>query len=61
MADNNVKIVDEAARLHREKGIEVTSVANAMRATGITHGGFYRHFARKMNLLPLLLIRHLII
>ena len=47
MAANNAKIVDEAARLFREQGIEATSVADVMEAAGLTHGGFYRHFASK--------------
>lgn len=50
MAGNNAKIVDEAARLFREKGIEATSVADVMGAAGLTHGGFYRHFSSKDEL-----------
>ena len=50
MAENNEKIVDEAARLFREKGIEPTSVAEVMGAAGLTHGGFYRHFNSKDEL-----------
>mgnify|MGYP001945050283 CR=1 FL=1 len=50
MAKNNAKIVSEAARLYREKGIESTSVADVMKAAGLTHGGFYRHFESKEDL-----------
>lgn len=50
MAANNEKIVTEAARLFREKGIEATSVADVMGAAGLTHGGFYRHFRSKDEL-----------
>lgn len=50
MASNNAKIVDEASRLFREKGIEATSVADVMGAAGLTHGGFYRHFSSKDGL-----------
>jgi len=50
MTENNLKIVDEAARLFREKGIEATSVADVMGAAGLTHGGFYRHFSSKDDL-----------
>ena len=50
MAGNNAKIVDEAARLFREKGIGATSVADVMGAAGLTHGGFYRHFSSKDEL-----------
>lgn len=31
----------------REKGVEATSVADVMADAGLTHGGFYRHFASK--------------
>lgn len=41
------RIVTEAARLFRERGIEQVSVANVMAAAGMTHGGFYVHFANK--------------
>ncbi len=50
MAKNNSKIIGEAARLFREKGIEDTSVADVMGAAGLTHGGFYRHFQSKDEL-----------
>jgi TetR/AcrR family transcriptional repressor of nem operon len=41
------RIVDGAARLMRERGIEATSVADVMNEAGLTHGGFYRHFDGK--------------
>jgi TetR/AcrR family transcriptional repressor of nem operon len=41
------KIVASAARLLRERGIDSTSVADVMTDVGLTHGGFYRHFATK--------------
>jgi TetR/AcrR family transcriptional repressor of nem operon len=44
------RILDAAARLFRERGIEATSVADVMKAAGMTHGGFYRHFASKDDL-----------
>ena len=44
------KILDAAARLTRERGAEATSVADIMAAAGLTHGGFYRHFAGKKEL-----------
>ena len=50
MEANNARIVTEAARIIREKGIEATSVAEVMAAAGLTHGGFYRHFASKEEL-----------
>lgn len=50
MAKNNAKIIVQAARLFREKGIEATSVAEVMGAADLTHGGFYRHFKSKDEL-----------
>ncbi|MDU8945981.1 TetR/AcrR family transcriptional regulator [Ovoidimarina sediminis] len=44
------RILDAAARLFRENGIEGTSVADVMNAAGMTHGGFYRHFGSKEEL-----------
>lgn len=47
MASNNRKIIDNAAALFRQQGIDATSVAQVMEAAGLTHGGFYRHFESK--------------
>ena len=44
------RILDAAALMFRERGIEATSVADIMKAAGMTHGGFYRHFASKEEL-----------
>ena len=44
------KILDAAARLFRQKGIDATSVSDVMSAAGLTHGGFYRHFSSKDDL-----------
>jgi TetR/AcrR family transcriptional repressor of nem operon len=44
------RIVEGAARLFRERGVRATSVADAMNAAGLTHGGFYRHFRTKDDL-----------
>lgn len=46
-AQTRAQIVTVAARLFREKGIAGTGVADVMKAAGLTHGGFYRHFASK--------------
>lgn len=45
------RIVDGAARLIRERGVAGTSVAEVMGEAGLTHGGFYRHFGGKDELL----------
>ena len=44
------RILREAARLFRERGVESTSVADVMKAAGLTHGGFYKHFPSKQAL-----------
>lgn len=46
-ADNRQAILDAAARLFRERGIQGVGVAEIMAAAGFTHGGFYGHFASK--------------
>ena len=44
------RIIDSAARLIRERGVEGTAVADVMKDAGMTIGGFYRHFASKDEL-----------
>lgn len=50
MERSHDRIVGEAARLFRKSGIEQTGVKDVMSAAGMTHGGFYRHFASKDEL-----------
>lgn len=45
------RIVDEASRQFREKGVEATSIADIMGALDMTVGGFYKHFDSKSALL----------
>ncbi|MBO9433601.1 TetR/AcrR family transcriptional regulator [Ruegeria sp. R13_0] len=45
------RILDAAAQLFRERGVEATSVADVMKTAGMTHGGFYRHFDSKEDLI----------
>ena len=49
-AETRRRIVDIAARAFRTQGIEATGVAEVMAAAGLTHGGFYRHFGSKEEL-----------
>ena len=49
-AAKHERIVREASRLFRERGFENVSVADVMRAAGLTHGAFYAHFASKEEL-----------
>jgi TetR/AcrR family transcriptional repressor of nem operon len=50
MAEHRERILDAAARLFRERGVEAISIAEVMQRAGLTHGGFYRHFASKDDL-----------
>ncbi|MBE7201890.1 MAG: TetR family transcriptional regulator [Parafilimonas terrae] len=49
-AASRVRIVEAASRLLRERGIGATSIADVMAAAGMTHGGFYKHFRSKEDL-----------
>jgi TetR/AcrR family transcriptional repressor of nem operon len=40
-----------AARLFRERGFDGIGVADLMKSAGLTHGGFYGHFASKEDLM----------
>lgn len=46
-AKHRAAIVAEAANLFRERGFDGVGVAEIMQAAGLTHGGFYGHFASK--------------
>jgi TetR/AcrR family transcriptional repressor of nem operon len=48
--ENRQRVVAVAARMFREKGTAV-SVADVMEAAGLTHGGFYKQFASKEDLI----------
>jgi TetR/AcrR family transcriptional repressor of nem operon len=48
---NRERIVEAAARRFRERGFEGIGVADLMREVGLTHGGFYGHFASKEELM----------
>ena len=45
------RIVDAAARAIRRSGYNGTGVADIMKAAGLTHGGFYSHFASREAML----------
>src|SRR5215475_11816033 len=45
------KIVKDAARRVRAEGLTGAAVGAVMRDTGLTHGGFYKHFGSKDELL----------
>ena len=45
------KILKDAAQRVRTEGLNGAAVAAVMRDTGLTHGGFYKHFGSKDDLL----------
>jgi len=47
MALNRQRLLDIASRRFRERGFDGVSVAEVMQEAGLTHGGFYGHFASK--------------
>ena len=49
-AKNRQRILDVAGRLFRQKGFEGIGVDGIMEEAGLTHGGFYGHFASKADL-----------
>lgn len=48
---NRARIVETAAALFRERGYDGVGVADLMAAAGFTHGGFYKHFRSKADLI----------
>lgn len=50
MRENRERILDAAAMMFRERGFDGVGVADLMKAVGLTHGGFYGHFASKDDL-----------
>ena len=47
MDRHHAEIIEAASRMLRARGIQGLSVVDLMQAVGLTHGGFYRHFASK--------------
>jgi TetR/AcrR family transcriptional repressor of nem operon len=50
-ARTHERIVELASARIREKGIEGPGVAEIMQAAGLTHGGFYKHFGSRDDLI----------
>lgn len=48
---NRTHIVRTASALFREHGFDGVGVADLMTAAGFTHGGFYKHFGSKVDLM----------
>ncbi|BAX63723.1 TetR/AcrR family transcriptional regulator [Burkholderia stabilis] len=48
---NRAQVVETASELFRERGYDGVGVADLMAAAGFTHGGFYRQFGSKTDLM----------
>lgn len=48
--ESREQVIATAARLLRERGFDGIGLADIMKAAGMTHGGFYRHFESKDDL-----------
>jgi len=48
---NRAHVVETASQLFREFGFDGVGVADLMAAAGFTHGGFYKHFGSKADLM----------
>lgn len=49
--ENRMRIVETASELFRKRGYDGVGVAELMSAAGLTHGGFYKHFGSKADLM----------
>ncbi|WP_020177720.1 TetR/AcrR family transcriptional regulator [Methylopila sp. M107] len=58
-AQSRERIVAEASALFRRDGIDAVSVPALMRSAGLTHGGFYGHFAGKDDLAAAAILKSL--
>jgi TetR/AcrR family transcriptional regulator, transcriptional repressor for nem operon len=50
-AQTRERIIEIAGKLFRERGFDGIGVVELMKSAGLTHGGFYRHFASKEDLM----------
>ncbi|MFG6486894.1 TetR/AcrR family transcriptional regulator [Roseateles sp. BYS78W] len=48
---NRAHVVETASHLFRERGFDGVGVADLMAAAGFTHGGFYKQFGSKTDLI----------
>jgi TetR/AcrR family transcriptional repressor of nem operon len=46
-AKNRDRVIETSARLFRERGLDGVGIADLMRSSGLTHGGFYGQFKSK--------------
>lgn len=50
-AEKHQRILDEAARLFRDRGFDGVNISEIMKSAGLTHGSFYNHFDSKNDLM----------
>ena len=50
-AEKHQRILREASQMFRERGFQNVTVAEVMKAAGLTHGAFYSHFDSKESLM----------
>jgi len=56
VAENRCRILEAAGKLFRARGFESVTVAEVMKAAGLTHGGFYGYFTSKDDLIAQCLV-----
>lgn len=49
--ENRQQVIETSSRLFREKGFDGVGVSTLMQAAGLTHGGFYKQFDSKDDLI----------
>lgn len=48
--ENRARVVAKSSALFREKGVEAVGISDLMNEAGLTHGGFYKQFVSKAQL-----------
>ncbi len=51
--ENRERIIEKATALFRSKGYDGIGIAELMSSAGFTHGGFYKHFSSKADLISI--------
>ena len=49
--ENRQQVIEASSRLFRERGFDGVGVSTLMQAAGLTHGGFYKQFESKDDLI----------
>lgn len=51
--ENRQQVIEASSRLFRERGFDGVGVSTLMQAAGLTHGGFYKQFESKDDLIAM--------